>query len=137
MDDSYILQKDSCHNIIYPDWHTRAMNYPTYYPEDCLDKFDFEEDYFRCKFCHSKALYYRFDMGFESTRNIFIPNRIDISVDSLRKKGAPCFVLTHILCLPFSVGCCSSWKLIDTQPMIEILVSELDEEWIAEVAKWE
>ena len=137
MDDSFVLQKGGCRNIVYPDWHTRSMNYPTYYSEDCLEKFTFEKDYFRCKSCNSKALYYRFDMGFESFRNIYVPNKINISFESLRKKGTPCFILAHILCLPFSQGCRSSWRLVDTQPMIDIISTELDEEWIKEVATWD
>lgn len=137
MDDSFVLQKGGCYNIIYPDWHTRSMNYPTYYLDECLQQFSFEESRFSCRVCNSKALYYRFDMGFESFGKVYVPNRVDISYETLRKKGAPCFILVHILCLPFSQGCRASWSLSGTQTMIDIISSELDDEWIRGMDKWD
>jgi hypothetical protein len=128
-DDSPNLQHSDC-LVVYPDWHTRSLSYPTYYPFECLDKFSFEESHFLCKKCGSKALYYRFDVAFEVNNAIYIPNRVDLSFELLKKKGPPCFVLMHMLCCPFGNGCRSSWKLEGMQSMIEILSSELDEEWI-------
>lgn len=131
VDDEF--SKESCHSIVYPDWHTRAMSYPTYYPEECLNSFDFEESNFRCKNCNNIHLYYRFDLAFETTSSIFLPNRVDLSFDVAKKKGPPCFMLVHILCVPFGDGCRTSWYLKGAQRMLDVITEELDEDWVKSI----
>jgi hypothetical protein len=126
---------DSCKHSALPQWFSTSINYPVYYSEDCLEKFDFDGEKFICKRCHSRAIYYRFDMAFENFTGIYLPKRIDLDLDILKKRGSPCLIIVHLFCCPFGDGCRNSWWMNGTQSMIEIIANELDEEWVQSVTE--
>ena len=112
-------------------WFIKSMSYPTYFTDECLEKFtylDDEEDRFKCNKCGSiYGLSYRFSQGFENKGKIYIPyDTSKIDIVTLSKKGISCFVLSRISC---SFGCKSIWKL-DELNLFDICMQDLDDEYV-------